>query len=152
MKKRLATLLLTFVTITVSAFAHGDNKIGPNGGRLIQFSDKNPIRAEFVMKGEQFIITLFDHVTKKEIPVTGQQLTITHKEANKKLAPELKAGKWTVSKPAGDDFWLIVQLRENTGAKSMTGRLHYDAAKCPACGEPEWLCRCAEEQEPAKKE
>ncbi|MHA3773075.1 hypothetical protein ACXR0O_16205 [Verrucomicrobiota bacterium sgz303538] len=146
MKTRIATLL-TSLALAASALAHGDVELGPNGGRLVEFGDHTDIHAEVALKDGKFVIGLYDEKAKKEIPVTDQKLTITHKEANKKLTPELKDGKWALAKPEGDDFWLIMQLKDNDKAKARNGRLHYDATKCSACNNPEWLCKCAEKEE-----
>ncbi len=147
--KTLAATLLTSLALAISALAHGNVEIGPNGGRLVEFSGHSEIHAEFVLKDGQFVIGLYDEKTKKEVPVTSQQLTVTHKEANKKLSPELKDGKWTVAKPDGEDFWLIIQLKETAEAKAKNGRLRYNASTCSACNSQEWLCRCGGENEAA---
>lgn len=138
--------LFSSIVLTVSAFSHGGVELGPNGGRLVEFGDHNALHAEFVLKGGNFVISLFDEAKKKEVSVTEQTLTITHKESGKKLTPELKDGKWVVAKPDGDDFWFILQLKDGSSAKAKVGRLHYDAANCGGCDKAEWLCQCSEEK------
>ena len=138
--------LLSSISLTVAAFGHGGVEIGPNGGRLVEFGEKAPLTAEISLKDDKFVIGLYDETAKKEVPVTAQILTVTHKEKNAKLAPELKDGKWTVAKPAGDDFWLILQLKPDAKGKAQNGRLHYEAAICGECKSPEWLCKCPAEK------
>jgi hypothetical protein len=139
--------LFSSIVLAVSAFAHGDIDLGPNGGRLVEFRGHGSLHAEFVLKNDSFIVSLYDEKSKKEIPVTGQALTITHKESGKELSAELKDGKWILTKPAGDDFWLILQLKENDTEKAKVGRLHYDGANCSGCNKAEWLCQCSKEGE-----
>ena len=142
--KRILTTLLASLALAASALAHGDVELGPNGGRLVPFGEKNPLHAEVTLDGSNFVIGLYDEEAKKMIPAASQVLTITQKETNKKLEPVLKDGKWTVAKPAGKDFWLIMTLKDDPKGKSRVGRLHYDETICPDCGAQEWVCRCSE--------
>jgi hypothetical protein len=141
MKTHLA-ILLTTLALAASALAHGGIELGPNGGQLVEFGDHHTLHAEVALKGGQFLISLYDEAAKKEVAVTDQVLVVTHKEANKKLVLELKGGKWTVAKPDGSDFWLILQLKDNAAAKAKNGRLHYDESICSKCKAQEWLCKC----------
>ena len=141
MKKSLLTLLIT-LGFAIRALAHGGGELGPNGGRLVEFGGHDPLQVEFAPAGDHFVVSLYDEAAKKVVPVTDQVLIITHKEANQKIAPALKDGKWTVAKPAGKEFWLIVQLKENATAKAKNGRLRYDESLCPKCKAQEWLCKC----------
>jgi hypothetical protein len=140
--KTLLLALFSSLTLAHSVLAHGDIEIGPKGGRLVEFSNHQGVHAEVVLKEGQFFISLYDEKAKKEIPVTDQQIIITHRESKEKLKPELKDGQWVVTKPEGDSFWLIIQLKENAEAKAKNGRLHYNASHCAPCGQPEWLCKC----------
>jgi hypothetical protein len=143
--KRIITSLFASLALVASALAHGGVELGPNGGRLVEFGDHNELHAEFVLKGDKFVVSLYDEGAKKEVPVKDQVLVVTHKESNKKLTPELKDGKWTIAKPDGGDFWLILQLKDNAKAKAKNGRLHYDASICSKCKAQEWICKCEAE-------
>lgn len=140
----LSALALALLAATGTALAHGDVELGPNGGRLVEFGEKNPLHAEVVLKDGQFVIGLYDEDAKKEVPLAEQELTATERSSGKKLTVEKKDGKWTLAKPAGKDFWVILQLKDKPGAKAKTGRLHYDETNCPDCNSPEWICRCQE--------
>ncbi len=142
-KQFLAAFAIALIS-TATALAHGEVELGPNGGRLVEFGEKNPLHAEVTLKDGNFVIGLYNEDTKKEVVATEQELTVTERDGSKKLAPEKKDGKWSVAKPAGKDFWLILQLRDKPGAKAKTGRLHYDEAICPDCQAQEWLCKCTE--------
>lgn len=145
--KKYILALLSSLAITAGAYAHGDVELGPNGGRLVAFGDHDALHAEVVLKDGKFVIGLYDEEKKKEVPATGQVLTITHKEKSAKLTPELKDGKWIVAKPEGDDFWLMFGLKADAKAKAKSGRLHYDATICSDCKAAEWICKCSEEKE-----
>lgn len=139
----LAALALAFVSAG-TALAHGDVELGPNGGRLVEFGEKNPLHAEVTLKDGNLVIGLYDEDAKKEVPIAEQEITVTERGSGKKLTVEKKDGKWTLPKPAGKDFWLVFQLRDKAGAKAKTGRFHYDETNCPECSSPEWICKCAE--------
>jgi hypothetical protein len=150
MKKQILTLLSS-LAITAAAFAHGDVEIGPNGGRILEFSKDESMHGEVTVKDGKFVIALLDKAMK---PVALAEQVLT---ANG--GPTGKAEKLTVEK-AGDKFiiptvksgeWFIVQFRENAKAKPVTARLQYDMNPCPKCKGPEWLCHCAEEDSKAKK-
>lgn len=141
---RILTLLALAFAFAGQALAHGDVELGPNGGRLVEFGEKNPLHAEVVLKDGSFVIGLYDEAAKKEVPIGEQEFSVTERNGGKKLAVEKKDGKWVVAKPAGKDFWLIFQLRDKAGAKARTGRLHYDETNCSECNNPEWLCKCEE--------
>lgn len=150
MKKHLLALLGSLTLTASLAFGHGGVELGPHGGRLVEFGEKAPLTAEVVLQDGKFVIGLYDEAAKKEVPATTQALTITHKEKNAKLAPELKDGKWVIAKPEGDDFWLIMSLKADAGAKAQNGRLHYDANICGECKKAEWVCQCAAKEEKKK--
>ncbi len=146
MKKHLLALLGS-LTLTTAAFAHADIEIGPNGGRILEFSKNQSVHGEVIVKGGKFQIAVLDKDMK---PVALAEQTLT---ANG--GPNGKAVKLEVEK-AGDKFiipavkpgeWLILQFRENTKARPVTARLQYDTTPCPKCKGPEWLCSCAAEEE-----
>lgn len=139
-----ALLLGLNLTIAPQAMAHGKIEIGPNQGRLLNFGAEQPLHAEFVLEGGNFVVSLYDETAKKTIPVSTETLIITHKESGKKITPELKDGKWIVSKPDGEDFWFILQLQTPDGRKNTVARLHFQSDKCGGCAKPEWLCQCNE--------
>ncbi len=145
MKKQILTLLSS-LAITAAAFAHGDVEIGPNGGRILEFSKNETMHGEVTVKGGKFHIAVLDKAMK---PVALADQTLT---ANG--GPTGKAAKLAVEK-SGDHFvvpmvksgeWLIVQFKENAKAKAITARMQYDTAACPKCKGEEWLCVCSAEK------
>jgi len=141
----LRTLLLGLLLSTApQVIAHGKIEIGPNQGRLMSFGDAQPLHAEFVLDGGNFIVSLYDEAAKKAVAVSTETLVVTHKESGKKITPELKDGKWIVAKPEGEDFWFILQLQTAGGRKNSVARLHFQSSKCGSCDKAEWLCQCSE--------
>jgi hypothetical protein len=143
MKTKLTTLALTL--IAGFAFAHGGVELGPNGGRILEFSKNESMHGEVTVKGGKFHIALLD---KKMQPVAVDQQVLTattgDRENPKKLdvtktekgftVPVIKAGEW-----------LIVQFRAKPDGKAITARMEYNTENCEKCNSPEWLCKCAPE-------
>ena len=150
MKKQLLTLLSS-LTLTAAALAHGDIEVGPNGGRILEFSKNETMHGEVTVKDGKFVIALLDKAMK---PVALGEQTLT---ANG--GPTGKAGKLAVEKTDGKFVipavkpgeWLIVQFKPDAKAKAITARLQYDTAPCPKCKAQEWLCKCAGEEEKKEK-
>ena len=153
MKTRLTAFLLS---LTASfAFAHGGVELGPNGGRILEFSKNETMHGEVTVKDGKFHIALLDK-DKKPVKVESQSLTATG-------GPRAKQKKIEVAKAEGgfalpvvkDGEWLILQFKENDKAKAVTARLEYNTEVCSECKEPEWLCKCPpadEKKEDGKKE
>ncbi len=142
MKTNLITLLAT-LALSLTAFAHNDIEIGPNGGRVLEFSKDESMHGEVTLKDGKFHIALLDK-DMKPVALAEQTLTVNG-------GPTGKAEKLTVEK-AGNQFvvpavkpgeWLIVQFKEKAGAKAVTARIQYDTAECSKCDNQEWLCKCA---------
>ncbi len=151
MKKHILALLGS-LTITAAAFAHGDIEIGPNGGRILEFSKNEPMHGEVTVKDGKFHIAVLDKAMKP-VALGEQTLTATGSSGGK---PE----KITVAK-TGDQFvvplvssgsWLILQYKETAKAKAITARMQYDTSTCPKCKVEEWLCICAAaDEKPSNK-
>lgn len=142
MKKHILTYLSSLI-LTASALAHGNVEIGPNGGRILEFSKNESMHGEVIFKDNQFHIALLDK-DMKPAALADQELTATSGERAKpeKLVVEKKDGKFIVpAVKAGD--WIIFQYKENAKTKAITARLQYDPTICGTCKGPEWLCKCA---------
>lgn len=53
-------LILLVTLITSLAFGHEGVELGPNGGRILEFSDNETMHGEVTVKGEQFHIAILD--------------------------------------------------------------------------------------------
>ena len=143
---------LLFLALTTSfALAHGGVELGPNGGRLLEFSKNETMHGEVSLKDGKFAIVLLDK-DLKAVAVDAQTLTATTGSGTKpeKLTVEKTATGFAVPviKEGGI---LVVQFRGNAQAKPITARLTYDTTNCEKCDSPEWLCKCEMNKKAAAK-
>ena len=139
MKTKLTLLL---VLITASAFAHSNIEIGPNGGRILEFSKDESMHGEVTVKDGKFHIGILDK-DMKPVKIDKQSLTATGgtREKPEKLAVEKDATGFTVP-VVKEKQWLILQYKEAPDAKAITARFEYETKPCPECKKAEWLCAC----------
>lgn len=145
MKTKLSTLILTF--ITTIAVGHGGVEIGPNGGRILEFSKNETMHGEVTVKGDKFHIAVLDK-DMKQVAMDKQSLTAITGDRNSPTKLEVTKDAKGFLVPlvkAGD--WLIVQFKLAPDAKAITARLEYNTSTCPECKGPEWLCKCAAKEE-----
>lgn len=141
MKKQLLTLLSS-LALTTAAFAHGEVEIGPNGGRILEFSKNESMHGEVTVKDGKFQIAVLDK-DMKPVALEAQELTATSGDRAKpeKLTVEKKDGKFVVP-TVKEGEWIIFQYKETAKTKPITARLQYDTNACGECKKPEWLCIC----------
>jgi hypothetical protein len=145
MKTKLTTLLLTLAA--TFALGHGGVELGPNGGRILEFSKNESMHGEVTVKGDTFHIAVLDK-DMKQAAVKEQSLTATTGDRNKPVKLEVTKTDKGFSIPvvkAGE--WLILQYKETPKAKAITARLEYDTSNCGGCNKAEWLCACKKEDE-----
>ena len=149
MKSTITLLALAFTTSF--ALAHGGVELGPNGGRLLEFSKNESMHGEVTLKDGKFLISVLDK-DLKSVAVNAQTLAATTGSGSKpeKLTVEKTATGFAlpVIKEGGI---LVVQFRETEKAKPITARLTYDTANCEKCDSPEWLCKCEMNKKSAPK-
>ena len=153
MKAKLAAL---FAALTATlAFGHGGVEIGPNGGRILEFSKNETMHGEVTVKDGKFNVAILDK-DMKPVKVAEQTLAATSAagETGKGTKIEVTRTESGFTLPAvKDGEWLILQFRENAKGKAITARMHYDTGTCEECKEPEWLCKCkAADKKGEKKE
>ena len=148
MKKKLTALLLALTTAV--AFGHGDVELGPNGGRLLEFSKNETLHGEVTVKDGKFNIALLDK-DMKPVAVAAQTLTATSGNVKKPSKLEVTKTETGFSVPVvKEGEWLILQFKETEKGKAVTARLHYDTGNCDACDAPEWICKCAANKKAAE--
>lgn len=141
------TKLIVLITLISSlAFGHESVERGPNGGRILEFSDNETMHGEILIKDGKFQIALLDKSMKAVAmgeqlltAVTGDRaspvkLDVT-KDAKGFTLPLVKAGEW-----------LILRYKDTPKAKAVTARLEYNTAICEECKTEEWLCKCKPEK------
>lgn len=140
MKTKLIALL---TLLTVSLSAHEGVELGPNGGRILEFSKNESLHGEVTAKGGKFHIALLDK-DKKPVSITGQTLTAISGDRDnpEKLGVEVKDNQFVVPMLKGEEYTVIFQFRSEAKGKAITARLPYNAHNCDGCNSPEWLCKC----------
>lgn len=144
------TKLIALLFIAATAFnlhAHEGVELGPNGGRILEFSKNETMHGEVTLKDGKFHIALLDKDMK---PVAIDKQTVSATSGNRdnpeKLAVEVKDNRFVVPALKGDDYHLVFQFKSVPDAKAITARLHYNAETCDGCDNAEWLCKCKEEK------
>lgn len=140
MKTKLTTL---FLTLTAAfAFGHGGVELGPNGGRILEFSKNETMHGEVTVKDGKFNIAVLDK-DMKPVAIADQTLTATtgDRDNPQKLEVTKTDIGFTLPVVKEGDF-LIVQFKLDAKAKAITARFAYDTANCDACNAPEWICKC----------
>jgi len=140
MKKTLTTLFLALSA--TFAFGHGEIELGPNKGRILEFSTNESMHGEVTLKDGKLHIAVLDK-DMKPVKVDAQTLTATAGSREKPVKLEVAKDEkgFTVAAPK-DDEWLIVQYKDGPDAKTITARLQYDTTVCGDCKSHEWLCSC----------
>lgn len=145
MKTELSTLALSL--LATFAFGHGDVELGPNGGRILEFSKNETMHGEVTVKDGKFHIAVLDK-DMKQVAMTEQTLTATTGDRNSPQKLEVTKTDKGFSIPAvKPGEWLIVQFKLTPKAKAITARLEYNTKTCEECKKPEWLCECKKADE-----
>jgi uncharacterized glyoxalase superfamily protein PhnB len=135
-------LILILSLITSLSLAHEGVELGPNGGRILEFSKNETMHGEVTVKGDKFHIAVLDK-DMKAVAMDKQTLTATtgDRSAPQKLAVEKDAKGFLVPLVKAGE-WLILQFKNASGEKAITARLEYNTAICEECKNAEWLCKC----------
>lgn len=142
MKTRLIALASLFLAASTSFLsAHGGVELGPNKGRILEFSKNETMHGEVTVKDGQFHIAVLDK-DMKPVAVDRQSLVALTGDRDKPTRLEVgkAAGGFTVPL-VKEGAWLIVQYKETPDSKSITARMQYETDLCE-CDKPEWLCEC----------
>lgn len=141
------TKLLLLSLITTLTFAHEGVELGPNKGRILEFSKNETMHGEVTVKGDKFHIAVLDK-DMKPVVMDKQTLTATTGERDKpvKLTVEKDAKGFVVPLVKAGE-WLILQYKNSPDAKVITARLAYNTAVCEKCSKVEWLCECPKADE-----
>jgi hypothetical protein len=140
MKKTLTTLCL--ILSAGFALGHGGIELGPNKGRILEFSTDESMHGEVTEKDGKLQIALLDKEMKPVKP-GDHSLAVTAGTRQKPEKVEVtKDDKGFTLKAPDAGQWLIIQYKATPDAKAVTARLHFDTRKCDPCGNPEWRCAC----------
>lgn len=147
MKTSLLTLAAVLLLGVTRAFAHGGVELGPNGGRLLEFSENETLHGEVTLTNGVFHVALLNK-EMKPVELKEQSLTVTGGDRQKPEKPVVtrQGDHFTFPALKGDDYLLVLRFKATPQARAVTARLEFDAATCSACTSPEWLCKCADEE------
>lgn len=143
-------ILLTFVLslgLGLRAWGHGGAPLGPNGGRLLEFSKDHSVQGELTLTNGTFRLTLLD-AQKKPIALNDQVLAVAGGDRNQPTKPVVTrdGNQFVFPALAGKKYPLVFQFRATADARPVTARMTFDSSTCSGCNHPEWLCRCDEEE------
>ena len=125
MKKLLTTLVLALSA--AFAFAGPAVELGPNKGRVIDFSADKSVRAEITLKDGKFHVSMLDK-DKKVVPAGDATLMVSGGTREKAAKLEVTKTEKGFSFPAvKSGEWLIFQFAPKEGEKAFTARVVYDA-------------------------
>jgi hypothetical protein len=137
-----AHLILLFAALGLMPILASEAPAAPKGGKLF------PLDGEylefFVNADHHGEIVIYDPVLKA-VSTGDREITVTAgtREKQEKLSVEKGDAMWTTSDlPAGDGYFVIIQVREAAGDAPKTFRLRYVAETCPGCNLPEYACTC----------
>ncbi len=145
-------LTLLFLALTAGfALAHGGVELGPNGGRILEFSKNETMHGEVTLKDGKFLVAVLDK-DMKPVAVAEQTLTVTSGTAAKpeKITVEKIATGFAIPAPKSGSL-LVFQFRESEKAKPVTARFTYDTSNCDKCDSAEWVCKCEMNKKAGKK-
>lgn len=143
MKKNryLATALIALVVSATALFAKPIP--GPKGGRIV--TTDAPYAEFFVEKDRTVVVSFYDKALKP-IALSGQVVTATAEAKTGKVKLDFieKNGALvsTAPLPAGDDYTVVVQIRDNANAKPKNQRVVFHDEDCSKCKRAEYACVC----------
>lgn len=140
MKTKITAIIIALTTSL--ALAHEGIELGPNKGRILEFSTEETMHGEVTEKDGKLHIALLDK-DMKPVKVVAQSLTATAgtREQPMKMEITKTVTDFSITAPKEGE-WIILQYKESADSKPITARLHYDTKKCAPCGNPEWRCAC----------
>lgn len=143
MKIQHLILALVALSSIVSLRAAGKIVAGPKGGRLL---DAAPQQAEFFVNPARKVEITFYDAALQPVSPSGQVVAVTAEPQGGKTALELeKTAQGFASKeplPAGEPYRVVVQVRENAGARPKNFRIELSLEPCGECQRAEYACVC----------
>ncbi|MES2983160.1 MAG: hypothetical protein V4727_12680 [Verrucomicrobiota bacterium] len=140
---------LTAIIIALTAgfaLAHEGIELGPNKGRILEFSTDETMHGEVTQKGDKLHIALLDK-DMKLVKADAHSVTATAGTREQPVKMEVTKDEtgFTLNAPKEGE-WIILQYKESETGKSITARLHFNTKVCAPCGNPEWRCACGEKK------
>lgn len=122
---------------------HGGVEAGPNGGRVLHKIE--PHLEFFVTKDRKVQLTALDNKLKA-IAIGKQVVKVTAGDRQNPIKMSfVKQGNVLMSEtafPAGDDFPVVVQMKNSKVGKSVIEKFTLNMSPCPTCEYLEYACTC----------
>lgn len=142
MKLLKITSLLSALTLAVGALS-AKPIAGPKGGRVV--TTEAPHVEFFVEKDRTVAVTFYD-AALKPVPPGAQMVTVIAEARSGKAQFALeKLATGFASKqplPAGDEYTVVLQVRDAAGAKPKNYRILFHDEICKECKRAEYACIC----------
>lgn len=135
-------LILLIAALGLLPLHANETPAAPKGGKL--FPLESGYLEFFVNADHRGEIVIYDGGLKP-MPTGDQDVTVTAgtREKQEKLAVENGDAMWTTAAlPAGDGYFVILQLKANAEDTPKTLRLRYLEETCSGCNLPEYACTC----------
>ena len=152
MKTTIRQLLLVSVTLAASAVAFAAKPIaGPKGGKILTTDAPH---AEFFVEKDRTVTVTFYDAALKPVALASQVVTGVAEAKTGKVGLEFAAkGGALVSNvplPQGDDYTVVLQVRETASARPKVYRVQFHSEVCDECKHAEYACACDEHGEEKK--
>lgn len=136
--------ILAIIALAVSTVALVAKPIpGPKGGRIL--TTDAPHAEFFVENDRSVVVSLYDK-DMKPLPVSGQVVSATAEAKTGKVKLDFieKNGALvsTAPLPEGDDYNVVVQIRDNATARPKNYRVLFHDEVCDECKRAEYACIC----------
>ncbi|HEX2851667.1 MAG TPA: hypothetical protein VHO24_00410 [Opitutaceae bacterium] len=133
-----------FIALVVSATALFAKPIpGPKGGRILTTDAPH---AEFFVEKDRTVVVSFYDKALKPVALSGQVVNATAEAKSGKVALNFveKNGALvsTAPLPEGDDYTVVVQIRDTANARPKNHRVLFHDEICAECKRAEYACVC----------
>ena len=145
---KLISILVTTWLLSLAAWGHAGAPLGPNGGRMLEFSKDGSLHGELTLTNGTFRVALLDK-NRKPVALDQQSLTVQGGDRNRPEKPAVTrdGNSFTFPALAGEKYPLVFQFRATPNGRAVTARMTFDASICSACKQPEWRCQCGEDDD-----
>lgn len=142
--KNTCNLVLTSFALLATAVALVAKPIpGPKGGRIL--TTEAPHVELFVEKDRTLVVSFYDKALKS-VPVSGQVVAATAEAKTGKVKLDFAEKDGVLvsknSLPEGDDYTVVVQIRDSVVAKPKNYRVLFHDEVCGECKRAEYACIC----------
>lgn len=153
MKTNFRHILLVSLTLAASTVAFAAKPpAGPKGGKILTTDAPH---AEFFVEKDRTVTVTFYDANLKPVAPAGHVVTGVAEARTGKVGLEFatKGGSLVsnVALPKGDDYAVVLQVRESASARPKVYRVQFSTEICGECKRAEYACVCHEHGADEKK-